>query len=192
MITAVGYKAAEYLINLGHRNIAYITLEKNVKATVLRTQAMMDACYKHGITPRTEYIIEGKNYSEGNIACQTALNLLNRQKRPTAIICGNDEIALQVYGAAAQAGLSIPEKLSFIGFDDFRAISENIRTKTDDCPASLLRTGAVCGKSRVCRTAGPTWHAILRKKTECAGSYRYCRPGGGGLYRVAENPHEFR
>ena len=40
-----------------------------------------------------------------------------------AILCGNDEIALQAYLAALSLGLRIPEDVSIAGFDDFRIVS---------------------------------------------------------------------
>jgi LacI family transcriptional regulator len=52
---------------------------------------------------------------------------MTRPERPTAIICGNDQIALQVFSAAAHLGLSIPGDISIMGFDDLKVISETLR-----------------------------------------------------------------
>jgi LacI family transcriptional regulator, galactose operon repressor len=46
--------------------------------------------------------------------------------RPTAIFCGNDEMAMQVYNAAARHGLTIPADLSVVGFDDHRVFSQGL------------------------------------------------------------------
>ena len=61
------------------------------------------------------------------IAFDAAVKMLNAKDRPTAIICGNDQVALQVYSAAAHLDLHIPRDLSVMGFDDQRVISENLR-----------------------------------------------------------------
>jgi LacI family transcriptional regulator len=55
--------------------------------------------------------------------------MLLRKDRPTAIVCGNDQVAMQVYAAAASLGLQVPQDLSIIGFDDLRLISETLYPK---------------------------------------------------------------
>ncbi len=50
-------------------------------------------------------------YEQGRI-------LLQQEKRPTAIFCQNDEMAIGVLKAARDAGVVVPEQLSVIGFDD--------------------------------------------------------------------------
>jgi len=47
-------------------------------------------------------------------------------KRPTAIFSANDRIAMKVYDAIKSKGLSIPEDVSVIGFDNQEIIAENI------------------------------------------------------------------
>ena len=37
---------------------------------------------------------------------------------PTAVICGNDDVAAKIYSLAEDLGLMIPDDLSVIGFDD--------------------------------------------------------------------------
>jgi LacI family transcriptional regulator len=50
--------------------------------------------------------------------------MLNLKEPPTAICCGNDKMAMNVYIQLQQWGISIPEQLSIIGFDDYTLISE--------------------------------------------------------------------
>ncbi len=49
---------------------------------------------------------------------EAAGGLLDRAERPTAIVGGNDVIALGVLSAARVRGLRVPEDLTVIGFDD--------------------------------------------------------------------------
>jgi len=63
-------------------------------------------------------------------------------KRPTGIVCGNDEIALQVYCAAFRLGTQhSPRCPRSSAFDDFQAVSNVIEPKTLDNGPSLLRNG---------------------------------------------------
>ncbi len=52
------------------------------------------------------------------MGCNAGRKLLELEKRPTAIFCSNDEMAAGVLSVAHRMGLSVPEDLSVIGFDD--------------------------------------------------------------------------
>ena len=69
-------------------------------------------------------MVAGGNDPAG--ADASARQLLDREDRPTAVFCYNDGIAAGVYRVAASLGLSIPEDLSVVGFDDLLLISTNL------------------------------------------------------------------
>jgi len=52
--------------------------------------------------------------------------VLTTTSLPTAICCGNDRMALAVYGMLRTRGLRIPEDISVAGYDDYRLISETL------------------------------------------------------------------
>jgi LacI family transcriptional regulator len=52
--------------------------------------------------------------------------LLASPSPPTAIMCGNDKMALRVIMQLHSRGLSVPSDISVVGYDDFKVISENI------------------------------------------------------------------
>ena len=56
----------------------------------------------------------------------TARRLLDRPDRPTAVFCYNDALAAGVFRQAVRLGISIPNDLSVIGFDDLALISTNL------------------------------------------------------------------
>jgi LacI family repressor for deo operon, udp, cdd, tsx, nupC, and nupG len=71
-----------------------------------------------GITTGEESCVPGEfTVESGEIAMAS---LLARPKRPTAIFCANDEIAIGAIRAIKAAGLRVPEDISVIGFDDQR------------------------------------------------------------------------
>jgi len=65
---------------------------------------------------RPSFDREGNYTFDSGIAA--ARELLTLDPRPTAIFTGNDEMAAGVYKVAHEMGLSIPEDLSVIGYDD--------------------------------------------------------------------------
>ena len=58
--------------------------------------------------------------SESSVAgaAEAAASLLTRRARPTALLCLSDSLAFGAYRAARSLGLSIPEDVSILGFDD--------------------------------------------------------------------------
>ena len=125
-----GYTQAKYLLERGHRRIAMITLIAEIEATRLRAQGMRRAFAEAGVSFDEALEVRGAVgpvSHEKLIAYEVAQELLRKADRPSAIICGNDQIAMQVFAAASVLGLSIPQDLSVIGFDDLRLLSETLR-----------------------------------------------------------------
>jgi LacI family transcriptional regulator len=125
-----GYAQAEYLLKSGHRRIGMLTLIPDIEATKLRGHGIRRAFKDAGVTfdeTLDQHGMSGPVGHEKMIAFEAALTMLKRKDRPTAIICGNDAVALQVYSAAAHLDLHVPKDLSIMGFDDLTVISENLR-----------------------------------------------------------------
>lgn len=109
-------EAADYLLSLGHRDIALVTGPSSYRSTHERTSGFVDALAKGGVTlPQARIVEAGYTFESGVAAAE---NLLAGNRRPTAIFCGNDEMAAGVYKVALRAGIAIPQQLSVIGFDD--------------------------------------------------------------------------
>jgi LacI family transcriptional regulator len=124
-----GYTQAQYLLKAGHRRIGIITLIPDIEATRLRALGMRRAFAEAGVgfdEGLEQRGMKGIVGGEVMVTHGVARDMLMERNRPTAIICGNDQIAMQVYSAAASLGLSIPEHLSVIGFDDLKLISETL------------------------------------------------------------------
>nr|WP_281379035.1 LacI family DNA-binding transcriptional regulator [Chthonobacter rhizosphaerae] len=125
-----GYAQAAHLLRLGHRRIGIVSLNPVLRASVLRGAGFRTAFAEFDVPFEPDLERPGFTGPIGEemiVAYEAALDLLRRPNRPTAIICGNDKIAMQVYGAAASLGLSIPQDLSVMGFDDMTVIAETLR-----------------------------------------------------------------
>ena len=112
----------DHLIALGHTRIALITGSVKKFSSLERLRG-----YKHALTqaglPVLDALIKHGDYNEES-GYQTARELLQLPEPPTAICAPNDIAALGVYRAAADAGLSIPEDLSVVGYDDIFAAKD--------------------------------------------------------------------
>ncbi|MGN6328836.1 MAG: LacI family DNA-binding transcriptional regulator [Rhodanobacter sp.] len=109
-------EAADYLLSLGHRDVALITGPVAYRSTLERTAGFLDALRKRGISVPDERVVEAGYTFESGLAA--AEKLLLGEHRPTAIFTGNDEMAAGVYKVALRAGIDIPRELSVIGYDD--------------------------------------------------------------------------
>ena len=117
--------AVAHLLGLGHRRIAHITHDEETTVAVrLRRSAYETALRSVGIAPDPALVVAGGNDPAGADAC--ARRLLDREDRPSAVFCYNDGMAAGVYRVAASLGLSIPQDLSVVGFDDLTLISTNL------------------------------------------------------------------
>ena len=126
-----GYTATGHAISQGHTRIAYITLNPEILAARLRGKAFTDAMHDAGLAIQPEWVrpgIVGHVGEERMEAYAVAHDLLSQPSgdRPTVILAGNDEIAMQGLFAAAKLNLRVPEDIAFIGFDDFRMISAQV------------------------------------------------------------------
>ena len=140
-----GYLQASHLLELGHRNIAVISLPHEDPATSLRLKGISKAMAKQGLSLSSDmchlgvsgYFDVGETY----IAYEKAKEVLTAPNRPSAIICGNDRIALMVMNAAGDLGIKVPSELSVMGFDDFKTISEHIRPQLTTVSLPYFKMG---------------------------------------------------
>jgi LacI family transcriptional regulator len=81
-----------------------------------RVAGVVRALGEHGLALRPEWSLEVPYHLDD--ARQAARRFLTLPERPTAVICGNDVIAYGVLLEAERRGLSVPQDLSVMGFDD--------------------------------------------------------------------------
>jgi len=126
-----GAAAARHAVERGHTRIGFLTLHPAILAARLRRQAFEDVLRAHGLPIRGDWIRAGYTGEVGQetiCAHGVARSLLDQpaDQRPSVLLAGDDEIAMQCIFAALSLGLSVPEDVAIIGFDDFRMISTRV------------------------------------------------------------------
>lgn len=133
-----GEMAAEYLLEHGHRNLAFIGPAAVSNGVIMHRLQGFCACLRdNGISIPPEHIIDsGTENME-----QTLAKICRGADPVTGIFTTSDFCASRVYAAAYQARLRIPDDLSVIGFDDVRisryltppltTIRQDIKRKAD-------------------------------------------------------------
>ena len=111
--------AVRHLVDLGHRRIAHLTGPDGVSSSTIRRSAFREAIAEHGLPAEDAPILPCAGFTEdaGRVGAEA---LLARSPRPTAIFAANDLIALGVLRAIQAHGLSCPEDISVVGFNDMR------------------------------------------------------------------------
>ncbi len=149
-------EAAEYLLSLGHRDIALVTGPSAYQSTHERTAGFVDALRDRGVETPPERIIEAGYTFESGVAAAEKL-LLGEQQRPSAIFTGNDEMAAGVYKVAMRAGINVPRELSVIGYDDSSLASRLWPTLT-----SVRRNTRDTGRTAAAMLLQPEGRAMLQ------------------------------
>ncbi len=134
-----GFIAAEYLINLGHKNILFINAPKYISSSWDRLSGVKKAFELYtdkGCTLQVETI-------SPTMSDDIMPELLEKHSDCSAIICFSDIIAMQVCYFLKQMGKNIPEDVSIIGFD-------NIASK---CYFPLMITSVTSSKTKMSNKA---------------------------------------
>ncbi|MBN1583454.1 MAG: LacI family DNA-binding transcriptional regulator [Anaerolineae bacterium] len=114
-----GQLVGEYLVSLGHRDIAYVSGREAITSSQLRLQGFQDILQKAGISIPPEWVVSGDGKPEGGHRAVQAL--FASSHHPTAIFCYNDQTAMGVLRAIKSLGLAVPQDISLVGYDDIAA-----------------------------------------------------------------------
>ena len=109
-------EAVQHLRELGHTRIAHLAAGIDAETFLLRRKAYRAALNEAGLPIQDAY----QRHTPFGIppASEVAREMLNSRTRPTAMVCDSDVLAAGVYKAAKSLGLSLPNDLSIVGFDD--------------------------------------------------------------------------
>lgn len=117
------------LIASGHRRIGFLTLPHGFIAHGLRLEGYRRALAAAGLAFDPDLVIDADHGGgpEERAALEAAISrLLDLDVPPTALCCGNDRLAVTVYGLLRARGIALPEQMSVAGYDDYRVISETL------------------------------------------------------------------
>ena len=122
---AGGRAAVELALVHGHRRIAFITGLPGAWATRERVRGYRSALRQAGVGYDDEVVLAGNFRADSGY--ELTGRLLSGRTRPTAIVCGNDLMALGAYFALKEAGLRIPDDISVVGYDDQEDLAADLQ-----------------------------------------------------------------
>ncbi len=113
--------AAEHLIALGHRRMAYVRGDEGITADQPRVEGFRAACRAAGIPASDLVELHGNALFEGGE--RAVAELVRSGMDVTAVACHNDITAIGALRALRAAGVRVPHEVSVIGCDDIAAAS---------------------------------------------------------------------
>lgn len=113
---SAGREATEYLYALGHRRIAYLGSKSEFIFSADRKSGYQLALLQHDLTPDPTFAIEADHFSFDKT--DELRSLLSREDRPTAIVVSDDILAVSLERICLQMGLSIPDDVSIVSFNN--------------------------------------------------------------------------
>jgi DNA-binding LacI/PurR family transcriptional regulator len=111
-------QAVQHLAAMRHEHIGFVTGPLRLRSAIARRDAFEASMREIGLQVNPDFIVEGDHRLEGGKLALKKLSKLREQ--PTAIMCSNDMTAIGVMRQAFDLGISVPQELSVIGFDDTR------------------------------------------------------------------------
>lgn len=116
----LGYKAALYLIERGHRNLGFVGQQDISSNVTDRILGIQKALTENDIGFREEWIIESHDPRTGLYS----MDLHLPEELPTAFICHCDRAAYFLMETLKRRGLSVPDDISVLSFDDTEIAQE--------------------------------------------------------------------
>lgn len=119
----------EHLISRGHRRIGYCLSRSNSASSSTRRRAYRDMLTSIGEEERQEWMFTNCYGIEDGV--EVVRRLLSMKERPSALVVTGDHVAAGIIEEARNVGLSVPEELAIIGFDN-HPISKVLQLTTID------------------------------------------------------------
>ena len=153
--------AMRHLIELGHRDIALVCGRSEVNDRAReRRKAYEDAMGEIGVDVPAGWIHEANfDHAEGRRAMQRILAL---RRRPSAVFCANDIQAIGALFECQEQGVSVPDQMSLIGFDDVAA-AQYVRPQLTTIRVPAHAMGEVAARrllDAIKNKSDPTGHAL--------------------------------
>lgn len=116
-----GILATEHLIQLGHKNIAFIGGDIEHPSISDRLNGYKIALDKANIEVNKDLIITSAIYPDRQSGYNSAKKLIERTKKVSAIFACNDAMAIGIMHFLKEKKIKIPDEISIVGFDDVEA-----------------------------------------------------------------------
>jgi len=163
-----GCLAAEHLISLGHKNLAWLYADDSSDGSLANCFSLRREGFKSVVDKKASVRLTDIDLLEDGGPVENIINILDRPERPSAIAVGNDNYVVDVYRSVEKLGLVIPEDVSVVGFGDhefLKYISPAITT-VNEHPYQIGCDAAKMLLDRINNTVKSRKNLIVRRQPE--------------------------
>jgi GntR family transcriptional regulator of arabinose operon len=146
-------RGVHYLIDQGHSRVGFVTWLSPATSMEHRHLGYIQALRERGLTSDASLVCHVQGYPTVDLTPLKAY--LSAPTRPTAVLAANDQIAIALYRAAASVGLSVPQDLAIVGFDNLD-ISEHLDPPLTTVAQPFLKIGQTAAEVLIHRIEGDT------------------------------------
>jgi LacI family transcriptional regulator len=116
-----GYLATRHLLDLGHRRIGLIAGPQYASSARGRVEGYRHAMAETGVDTHPSWVVESSFGIESG--ADAARELMELDPRPTAVFAVNDNTAIGALSTFEKLGLSVPQDVSLVGYNDIPIVS---------------------------------------------------------------------
>ncbi|WP_026957512.1 LacI family DNA-binding transcriptional regulator [Aliagarivorans taiwanensis] len=138
-----GYLATKHLLDLGHKKVAHISGPLLYEDARDRFNGYRKALDEHGVEFDPRLIVEGSFMEDRSMP--VIEKLFKRDVEFSAVFCGNDNLALQVYDWLSQNNYTPGDQYSVIGFDDM-AFARHLRPRLSSIDFPIITMGKLAAE----------------------------------------------
>jgi LacI family transcriptional regulator len=113
-----GRLAASHLLEQGHRRLAFVGGPMSIRQVSERHEGALDAIESSSGRPQLRVVEQPSLSIEGGRTAGEELAALTERRRPTAVFCANDLLALGLLQELTRQGLRVPRDVAIVGYDD--------------------------------------------------------------------------
>jgi len=173
---AAGKAIAEHLYQFGHRRIAFVGGPQESVDTRQRLEGLTEGLAAFKVKLPESQVIFARYHKEAGVEYAKRWLRTSRSRAPTAVVLGNDIMAVYFMRTLQAAGVGIPKEVSVVGFDDTPAASmywpglTTVRQEMREMgeAASRFLLASVEGKSSTGRTHEFPMSLVPRESTGTA------------------------
>jgi LacI family transcriptional regulator len=147
-----GYRATNYLIQQGHRQIAFVGSSENSHPSFVdRRRGYLQALQDKEIT---EHYIGYYSYNNPQAVLETLHRMKQESPQISAVMACNDKVAIELMQAAKELGIAVPGEISIVGFDNI-ALADKIATPLTTMDIDKISMGRLAVETILFRSRFP-------------------------------------
>ncbi len=153
--------ATEHLISIGRRRLAHVTGPERFEAVLLRRSGFRKALTASRLKEVTGFYMSGE-WSEAWGRQAVEQLFADRTNAPDGIVCGNDQIGRGAIDALRDLGISVPDEVAVIGFDNWQVMAEAARPPLSSIDMNLRDLGREAGLRLIEMISGKHQSGVVR------------------------------